>query len=311
MTFKTFGFSIFLLCLSTITFAQEQSAPRLPIIDVHLHATNENSTTVEQVLQQMEGYNVVLAVLSGADRNLAAAWKKTAPDKFRIGPSFPCAGGMYPRMYPCFPESNGWPDLDWLRKEYKNGRMSAMGEMLYVYYGISPSDKKLEPYFKLAEELSIPVGVHAGHGPPPQARVEGCCPNFKEEMGNPMLLKPVLEMYPNLRIWLMHGGEINFHNQAIQLMKEYPNVYADMSILNSVMPADMHARFLRSFIESGLEDRLMFGSDNLPYSMIIKRLKAIDFLSDKQLRKILYENAARFFDLSEESMTKHYGKTKR
>ncbi|MGN8224315.1 amidohydrolase family protein [Gracilimonas sp. BCB1] len=307
MTTKTFGFSIFLLCLSTITFAQKQSAQRIPIIDVHLHATNENAASVEKVLQQMEDHHVVLAVLSGADRELAVAWKASAPHKFKIGPSFPCTDGMYPRMYPCFPENNGWPDLDWLRTEYEDGRMSALGEMLYVYYGISPADKQLDPYFKLAAELSIPVGVHAGHGPPPQSRMEGCCPNFKEEMGNPLLLKPVLDKYPDLKIWLMHGGEINFHDQAIQLMKAYPNVYADMSILNSVMPAELHARLLKSFIDAGLEDRLMFGSDNLPYGLILKRLNELDFLSDKQRRGILYDNAARFFDLSEETKVKHLG----
>lgn len=311
MTTKTFGFSIFLLCFSTITFAQKQSAQRIPIIDVHLHATNENSTSAEQMLQQMEEYNVVLAVLSGADRKLAAAWKTNASEKFKIGPSFPCTDGMYPRMYPCFPENEGWPDIDWLRKEYEVGLMSAMGEMLYVYYGIAPSDERLESYFKLAEELSIPVGVHAGHGPPPQARMEGCCPNFNEEMGNPLLLRPVLDKYPDLKIWLMHGGEINFHNQAIQLMKEYPNVYADMSILNSVMSSELHTRLLKSFINAGLEDRLMFGSDNLPYGLIINRLESVDFLSDEQLQKILYDNAARFFDLNEETIAKHNGETER
>ncbi|WP_428234709.1 amidohydrolase family protein [Gracilimonas sp.] len=310
MTTKTFGLISLLIYCST-AFAVAQSNQHQPIIDVHLHATNENSASVEQVLQQMDDHHVVLAVLSGADRELAAAWKANAPHIFKIGPSFPCTEGMYPRMYPCFPEGDGWPDPDWLRKEYEDGRMSAMGEMLYVYYGMAPSDERLEPYFKMAEALSIPVGVHAGHGPPPQARVEGCCPNFDEEMGNPLLLEPVLKKHPNLRIWLMHGGEINFHDQAIRLMKKYPNVYADMSILNSVMPAELHARLLKSFIDAGLEDRLMFGSDNLPYGMIIKRLDELDFLSDKQRRNILYDNAARFFDLSEETIAKHHGEIER
>lgn len=299
---------VLLLGFTLLATAQTSPGRQLPIIDAHLHATNEDSNTVESELQEMEKYNVVLAVLAGADRQLAARWKASAPGKFMIGPSFPCTNGMYPRMYPCFKENNGWPDIEWLRDQYKTGRMSVMGELLYVYYGISPTDERLEPYYSLAEEFSIPVGVHAGHGPPPNARLPGCCPNFNEEMGNPLLLKPVLEKYPNLRVWLMHGGEIDFHEQAVDLMKSYPNVYADMSILNSVMPAELHAKLLRSFIEAGLEDRIMFGSDNVPIGPIIKRLYSFDFLTDKQRRKILYENAARFFRLSEETMAKHYGK---
>ncbi len=308
MKAKTYCLAFLMVCFATVSSGQTNSDKPLPIIDVHLHATNEDSITVESELQEMEKYNVVLAVLSGADRQLAARWKASAPGKFMIGPSFPCTDGIYPRMYPCFKENNGWPDIEWLRDQYKTGRMSTMGELLYVYYGISPADKRLEPYYSLAEKFSIPVGVHAGHGPPPDARLPGCCPNFNEEMGNPLLLKPVLEKHPNLRVWLMHGGEINYHEQAIDLMKSYPNVYADMSILNSVMPAKLHGKLLRNFIEAGLEDRIMFGSDNVPIGPIIKRLHSFDFLTDKQRRKILYENAAGFLRLSEETIAKHYGK---
>lgn len=298
----------FFLSFTILATTQTSPAQQLPVIDIHLHATNEDSNTVELELEQMEKYNVVLAVLSGADRQLAAQWKASAPDKFMIGPSFPCTDGIYPRMYPCFEENNGWPDIGWLRDQYESGSMSVMGEMIYVYYGILPTDKRLEPYFSLAEEFSIPVGVHAGHGPPPYARLPGCCPNFNEEMGNPLLLKPVLDKYPNLRVWLMHGGEVNFHEQAIDLMKSYPNVYADMSVVNSVMPVELHAQFLQNFIQAGLEDRMMFGSDNVPIDPIIKRLQSFDFLTDKQRRKILYENAASFLRLSEETIARHNGK---
>lgn len=308
MDIKQYCLALMLLSWAPWAAAQTGSDTPLPIIDVHLHATNKDSNTVGMELHQMKKHNVVLAVLSGADRELAARWKKSAPDRFIIGPSFPCTNGMYPRMYPCFEENNGWPDLDWLRSEYENGRMSVMGEMLYVYYGIPPGDERLDPYFELAEKYGIPVGVHAGHGPPPRARLPGCCPNFDEEMGNPLLIKPVLERYPDLRIWLMHGGEINFHEQAVELMKAYPNVYADLSILNSMMPARLHARLLQDFIEAGLENRIMFGSDNLPIGPIIKRLESFDFLSEKQRRKILYGNAAAFFGLSDKTIENHYGR---
>lgn len=293
-------------------FAQDTTGYSGPIIDMHLHATIEGSNNVnsdlESVLSQMKDYNVVLSVLSGADRRLASQWKESAPNQFMVGPSFPCTDGMYPRMYPCFEENSGWPDLEWLRSEYENGRMSTMGELLYVYYGISPTDERLAPYYDLAQELSIPIGVHAAHGPPQERRLPNCCPNFDEEMGNPLLLEPVLKKYPNLHIWLMHGGEIKFHEQAIDLMKAYPNVYADMSILNSVMPAELHAKLLQSFIDAGLEDRIMFGSDNVFIGPIIERLESFDFLSHEQRRKILYENAASFLRLSDETIAKHNSK---
>lgn len=301
-----------LICFANIAIAQTDPDKSLPIIDVHLHATvveSDNVTSdLQSVLQQMKDYNVVLSVLSGADRKLANEWKESATDQFMVGPSFPCTDGIYPRMYPCFKEKNGWPDIEWLEKQYNTGQMSVMGELLYVYYGIKPSDERLDPYFNLAEKYSVLVGVHAAPGPPQKGRIPGCCPNFNEEMGNPLLLKPVLEKYPDLRIWLMHGGEVEFHEEAIELMKSYPNVYADMSILNSIMPAELHTKLLRGFIQAGLEDRIMFGSDNVPIGPIIKRLESFDFLSDEQRRKILYKNAATFFRLSEETIAKHHGK---
>lgn len=300
--------SVLIVFFANHEIAQSSSANRFPIINVHLHATTEDSNTVERELEEMDKYNIVLAILSGADRDLSSKWKASAPDKFMIGPSFPCADGMYPRMYPCFQKGNGWPDIQWLQGEFKNGRMSTMGELLYVYYGILPTDERLAPYFSLAEKLSIPVGVHAASGPPALGRLPGCCPNFDSQMGNPLLLKSVLEKHPGLRIWLMHGGEIDFHQQAIEVMKTYPNVYADMSILNSVMPAELHAKLLKSFIDSGLEDRIMFGSDNVAVGPIIKRLESFGFLSDMQRRKILYENAAHFFRLSKKTMAKHHSK---
>lgn len=299
-----------LICYASLAIAQSSPEKPPPIIDVHLHAINETSdnltTGLQSVLRQMKNHNVVLSILSGADRKLAGQWKESAPDKFLIGPSFPCTNGTHPRMYPCFEENNGWPDIGWLEKQFETGQMSVMGELIYVYYGMQPSDVRLDPYFRLADTYSIPVGVHAADGPPERGRMPGCCPNFNGEMGNPLLLKPVLEKYPDLRIWLMHAGEVNFHDQTVALMKAYPNVYADMSILNSIYPEDIQEKLLKDFIEAGLGDRIMFGSDNVPIGPSVRRLESFDCLSDEQRRNILYQNAATFFRLSEETIAEHH-----
>ncbi|NGP89927.1 amidohydrolase family protein [Fodinibius halophilus] len=312
MCINKYCLSFLLICFTNIAVAQTAPQQSLPIIDVHLHATNEGSKNINSdlpsVLQHMKDYNVVLSVLSGANRTLARQWKESAPDKFIIGPTFPCTDGTYPRMYPCFKENSGWPEISWLEKQYKAGQMDVMGELLYVYYGIKPSHDHLDPYFNLAAKYSIPVGVHAADGPPPKKRMSGCCPNFNGEMGNPLLLKPVLEKYPNLRIWLMHGGEVKFHKQAIELMKTHPNVYADMSILNSIYPDKIHKKLLKDFIEAGLGDRIMFGSDNVPIGSMIKGLNSFKFLSDEERRNIFYDNAATFFRLSKQTIATHHGK---
>ncbi|WP_339723872.1 amidohydrolase family protein [uncultured Paraglaciecola sp.] len=273
-----------------------------PIIDTHIHASPEVSETIltakSQILAQMDRQNVVMSVVSIPVASFLSDWQPTAKHKLLVGPSFPCTDGKYPRMNPCFAANNGWPDLQWLEDEIKQGRVTVFGELLYVYYGISPADERLLPYYQLAEKYSIPIAVHAAHGPPKRGRVEGCCPDFNQAMGNPLLLKPVLLKFPKLKIWLLHGGEIDFHQQAIELMLKFETVYAEMSIVNSIMPQALHQKMLKGFLDSGLEDRIMFGSDNMPIDRILERMDEINILTAKQRQKILYDNAVKFFELN-------------
>ena len=171
-----------------------------------------------------------------------------------------------------------------------------MGELLYVYYGIPPTDERLAPYWALAEELDIPVAVHVGRGP--SRRVQGCCPRFDDDLGNPLLLDPVLRRHPALRLWLMHAAGWDYVDETIELMKAHPDVYAELSIVNSVMPEQMHTEALRALLDAGLGDRIMFGSDNVPIAPILARIEAVPFLSREQKRAIYHDNAARFLRLA-------------
>jgi predicted TIM-barrel fold metal-dependent hydrolase len=62
------------------------------------------------------------------------------------------------------------------------------------------------------------------------------------------------------------------------------------------MPESLHRQLLKNFIDAGLEDRLMLGTDNMPLGAILNRLNGFEFLSEQQRTKINYENAARFFN---------------
>ena len=52
----------------------------------------------------------------------------------------------------------------------------------------------------------------------------------------------------------------------------------------------------------------MFGSDNLPIAPILDRLDRIEWLTRAQRRAILYDNAARFLRLDEETIARHHGR---
>ena len=266
-----------------------------PLIDMHLHADSGTSQQGwEDVLRGLREHGVVAAALSTWDTDSTRPALGTT--RFLSGPSFPCHEGHSPRMEPCFARTDGWPELSWLRAQYASGRMHVMGELLYVYYGIPPTDERLAPYWALAEELDIPVAVHVGRGP--SRRTQGCCPHFDDDLGNPLLLDPVLRRHPALRLWLMHAAGWDYLDETIALMKAHPGVYAELSIVNSVMPEQMHANALHALLDAGLGDRIMFGSDNVPIEPIRARIEAVPFLSREQKRAIYHDNAARFLRLA-------------
>ena len=170
-----------------------------------------------------------------------------------------------------------------------------------------PDDQKMEQYWELAAELDIPVMIHINRGPPAEtpSRPVGCCPDFDADLGNPELLRAVLERYPHLRISLQHAGfpslpelgDIDYIEETFSLLRDYPNVYVDMTALNSVPPAFIHEAAVKQFLDRGYIDRIMMGTDNWEAAPIISRYQGFDFLSQEQKRGILYGNAVRFLEI--------------
>ena len=310
--------------LITGSAAQLQDTTRYtgPIIDMHLHAgpgsaeskyytVQENESPDEArfrtLRDDMQRNNVVLGVVGGPVE-FTVKYAAAAPDKFIAGLSFPCTEGLSPNLYRCFASGADWPDPDWLRGEIEAGHVGAFGELVNVYSGISPTDPRMEPFYALASEYELPVAVHAERGPPPMARVEGCCPNFNDDYGNPALYRSALERHPTLRLYLMHIINPEFVDAAIALMDEYPNVYVDTSPM-SVVPRPFVHTALRRMVEAGHADRIMFGSDFLgAIGESIGVIEAASFLTKKQKRAIYYNNAARFLELSEREIARHHNR---
>jgi hypothetical protein len=287
---------------------------------MHFHASwpdGDDDAELAQRLEAMNANGIVLSVLFTNEPDDIHNWVEAAPGRFLAGPAFPCVVRNAAGASACEWNGADWPDLDWLRTRYENGEFRIMGEMLFVYAGIAPTDPRMAPYWALAEDLDIPVGVHISRGPPPGAppRGEGCCPEFNSDLGDPTLLTPVLERHPNLRIWLQHAGippipptgNIDYNDETIAMLKAYPNVYVDFSVLNSIFDAETHEAMLRRFIDEGVIDRVMLGTDNMPASELIARLESFAFLTDAQRNGIYYDNAARFLQLDAATTAAHHG----
>src|SRR4030095_8339659 len=148
-----------------------------------------------------------------------------------------------------------------LRALVRDGRAALFAEITPQYRGMSPADPALEPYFALAEELDVPVGLHLGKGPPGGPNVPGYA-NYRVRFGSPLLLEDVLVRHPKLRIYVMHFGS-PFVDEMIALMYSYPQVYVDVAQNDWGFPrAHFHGE-LKRLVDAGFAERIMFGSDQM------------------------------------------------
>jgi predicted TIM-barrel fold metal-dependent hydrolase len=302
MTFSLLFFVI--LCFESVAGQQTSVQARLPIIDMHLHAygwdeygnppppneiTGKRPTArtdkeaMDATLVELKKYNIVKAVASGPLEDVLR-WREAAPDVI--------IGGAYTGS------RNDLSELSVLRKEFITGRLGVMGELGLQYRGVSAADKEMEPYFALAEELDIPVGIHTALGPIRSPYT--CCPKFRITLGNPVLIEELLVRHPKLRVYIMHAGW-PYLQETLALMYMYPQVYADVAVINWILPREEFHYYLQALVRAGFGKRIMFGSDQMIWpesiGMAIEGVDSAKFLTADQKRDIFYNNAARFLKL--------------
>lgn len=132
----------------------------------------EDSAELSNLLAKMDAHEIVLALLFANEADDIEAVKEAAPTRFWLGHAFPCVVRNNTGGKSCDWSGDAWPDVSWLREGFQSGDFKVMGEMLFVYAGIAPDDPRMGPYWALAEEFEIPVGVHINRGPPPRRLTE-------------------------------------------------------------------------------------------------------------------------------------------
>jgi len=120
-------------------------------------------------------------------------------------------------------------------------------------------------------------------------------------------MEEVLVRHPKLRVYLAHAG-YPMIDDLLTLRYAHPQVYVDTGVIVFTQPRAAFYRYLQRIVEAGFGNRVMFGSDQMVWPGVIERsVKVIEdapFLTLKQKRNILYNNAARFFRLSPEEIAR-------
>ncbi len=173
-----------------------------------------------------------------------------------------------------------------------------LGEVTNQYAGFLADDAAFDPYWALAEELDIPVGIHLGVGPPGTPALTGGA--YRLQMARQ--IEPVLARHPRLRVYLMHAG-YPYTADTKAMLYAYPQLYVDTGVLQMAVAREDYYAFLEELVRGGFEDRIMFGSDQMNWPGLIEEgVNAINeapFLSYEQKKAILHDNAVRFFRLEQ------------
>ncbi|SNR81908.1 amidohydrolase family protein [Flavobacterium sp. ov086] len=295
-----------LLFLLPILFLQNIIAQNRKIIDVHFHTRSAgdygkipppnpitgktpeaqtNEAIFNSNIALLKKYNVVKAICSGTLKRNSDYISKD-PTRFLSSLEYPDH------------QNNALPDTIAFKKLCEEHKIVAFGELGLQYEGQTLNDKKYQPYLAICERFGIPVAIHTGIAAPNTPYT--CCPNFRIEAGRPLLLEPILIKYPKLKIQLMHMG-FPFLDETKALMYVYPQVYADVSAIDWLVPKEEFYNYLKSLVDAGFDNRIMYGSDQMIWEdvipLTIKTIEEAPFLSDSQKDKIFYKNAAKFFNI--------------
>lgn len=262
-------------------FVRVQIKPACP---APLRSGLNDEDLMRRTLAVLKARNVTVAVTDGS-LDVMEKWKQASEG--RILPAIP------------FDPESGKPTVEELRQLVKNKRVMAFSEISSQYEGIAVTDPRMEPYFALAEELDIPVGIHMGPGPPGASYV--FAPNYRMRLSSLLTLEDVLVRHPKLRVWAMHAGW-PLADDTIAALYAHPQLYVDIGVIDYAFPRKQFYDFLHRLIDAGFENRIMFGSDEMVWpdavSAAIDTIQNDPTLTSKQKRDILYNNAARFLRLN-------------
>jgi hypothetical protein len=266
--------------------------------------------TDDEVLRQtvtvMERHNVI-GVLGGTPE-LVAAWRAAAPGRFLAGLDFrlDAATGTADAAPTGRPYQPITPDS--MRALHGRGDLQVLSEVLNQMGGILPDDPRMEPYWALAEELDIPVGIHVGPGGPGEFYLGNR--SYRARHQSALTLEEMLVRHPKLRVYVMHAG-YPLLDDLLALLFAHPQVHVELSMVANVETRASFHRYLRGIVEAGYGDRVMFGSDQMVWPGLIEAaIEAVEtapFLTPAQRRAIFYDNAARFLRLGPDEIARHHG----
>ena len=292
------------------------------IIDVHSHVyarpllgrpgrPDQTFLSVEQQLARMEEKGVDMAVVLPLNSAEAPAERQSPGEVLSICKQHP------DRLIPFLdldPRRPDWRDTEhfvWALELYKDAGFRGIGE---VTARIPFDDPKMMAFLGACEKVGFSVTFHTS---PPEVVTYGII----DELGMPRFER-VLRAFPQLRFfghsasfWSEISGDLTAEEKEgypktpiaeggaiVRLLREYPNLYGDLSAGSGLNALTRDPDFTWGFIDE-FQDRLLLGLDHTDVEHDFQQpewLKAArddGHISDDILEKIFWRNANGLLDL--------------
>ena len=151
---------------------------------------------------------------------------------------------------------------------------------------VTIDDERLYPLYDMLEERSLPLYLHMGDDRP------------EYRYSEPQRLRRIHELFPNLTVGASHFGGYKAWDDAVTYLKGVENIFFDASSTLWVMTPE----FARHMIDKLGAENIMFGTD-YPVTTAKEYLELFDRvkMTDKEREMILWDNAANFFNLNDDS----------
>jgi predicted TIM-barrel fold metal-dependent hydrolase len=176
---------------------------------------------------------------------------------------------------------------------------SFKGLKLYPPLGVSMNDNKLYPYYEYCQNNKLPVLIHTG------ASQE----NLRNELANPLFIRPIAEKYPGVTFILAHAG-FGLNVELVQLIENTNNIYIDIAGFQSKyqkVDERMKNELSILFSNEKINRKVLFGTDwplfNFmhPVSRQVEQIKELSSVCNGRvinaLENILFENARKVLNI--------------
>lgn len=294
-------------------------------IDIHAHATANPAFTVtnhangyrslsaEELLAFYERLNIEKGVLLPLI-SPESQWDIISNQDCKlIAEQYPEHFFWFCSVDPRAGDNNAQTDLTYILQFYQKLGAKGVGELTAQLYA---DDPRMDNLFSCCEQCGMSVTIHIA---PDFGRGYG----IVDDLGLPRIER-MLKKHPNLKLlghstpfWSEISSDITnetrlgyptgkvSEGRISQLMREYENLYCDLSAGSGAYALMRDPEFAAAFIEE-FSDRILYGCDfyainntvQFAFDAFLTHMVEIDYISEENYKKIVCGNALKLLNLT-------------